>query len=186
MHNLFLHVYNGAVRGVAESGKKSIKVRTTKSEKRRITAVLACTATGDMLAPMVVFKGTTNRCVSGVRSSEGTLVSYQKKVWIDENEMWKWIRNIWIRYTKKKPSLLFLDSFSAHLTDQVKKRSHTSTLPLLSFQVVARLSSILQPLDVSINKPVKAVIRRSWEQYMLEQSERQNFTSFQTGHCQLD
>ena len=114
MHNLFMHVYNGAVRGVPESGKKSIKVRTTKSEKRHITAVLACTATGDMLAPMVVFKGTTNRCVSGVRSSEGTLVSYQKKVWIDENEMWKWIRNIWIRYTKKKPSLLFLDSFSAH------------------------------------------------------------------------
>ena len=76
---------------VDRKGKKSIKVRTTKSEKRRITAVLACTATGDMLAPMVVFKGTTNRCVSGVRSSEGTLVSYQKKAWIDENEMLKWI-----------------------------------------------------------------------------------------------
>ena len=119
-------------------------MHTSKSEMCRIiiTAVLACTATDDMLAPMVVFKGTTNGCVSGVRSSDGTLVSYQKKAWINENEMLKWIRNIWIRYTKKKPSLLFLDSFSAQLTDQVKeafKHFNTTIDNLLSFQVVAHL-----------------------------------------------
>ena len=123
-----------------------------------------------MLAPMIVFKGTTNRCVSGVRSSDGTLISYQKKAWIDENEMLKWIRNIWIRYTKKKPSLLFLDSFSAHLTDQVKEAFTQFNTTIVV--IPGGCTSILQPLDVSINKPVKAVIRRSWEQYMLEQSEK--------------
>ena len=44
-------------------GKKTIKVRTTKSEKNRATATLACTAAGNMLPPMIVFKGTTPRFI---------------------------------------------------------------------------------------------------------------------------
>lgn len=32
-------------------------------------------------------------------------------------------------------------------------------------------TSVLQPLDVSINKPVKSILRQSWERYILEQSE---------------
>ena len=44
-------------------GKKSIRIRTTKSEKCRITAILSCIATGKMLSPMIVFKGTTPRSV---------------------------------------------------------------------------------------------------------------------------
>ena len=150
-------------------GKKSIKVRTTGSEKRRITAVLSCTSTGKMLPPMIIFKGTTTRCTRGISSSNGTVVSYQKKAWVDEHEMMKWITDIWIVYTKKEPSLLFLDSFSAHLTDKVKdtfKRYNTTIVV-----IPGGCTSVLQPLDVSINKPVKSILRQSWERYMLEQSE---------------
>ena len=92
---------------------------TTGSEKRRSTAVLSCTSTGKMLPPMIIFKGTTMRCTRGISSFNGTVVSYQKKAWVDEHEMLKWITDVWIVYTKKEPSLLFLDSFSAHLTDKV-------------------------------------------------------------------
>ena len=108
-------------------GKKSIKVRTTKSEKCRITAVLSCVATGIMLPPMVIFKGTTPRSIRGVTSKDA-LISYQKKAWVDEAQMLKWIKEVWVKHTKKNPSLLFLDSFSAHVTDAVKeafKQSNT-------------------------------------------------------------
>ena len=40
-------------------GGKTIKIRTTKSEKSRVTAALSCTAAGNMLPPMIIFKDKT-------------------------------------------------------------------------------------------------------------------------------
>ena len=69
---------------------------------------------------MVIFKGTTGRSIHNIKESNGTVVCYQKKAWMNEKLMLQWISDIWVKYTKNKPSLLFLDSFSAHLTDKVK------------------------------------------------------------------
>ncbi len=147
-------------------GKKTVKIRTTKSEKCWLTAVLSCTATGAMLPPMVIFKGTTPRSITNVLGSQGTVVGYQKKFWMDEKLILIWISDIWVKYTKKRPSLLFLDTFSAHLTDKVKDAFHKSNTTVLV--IPGGCTSILQPLDVSINKPFKTSIRNSWVQYMLK------------------
>ena len=156
---------------IDKKGKKSIKVRTTKSEKRRVTAVLSCTATGDMLPPMIIFKGTTARSIRGV-TSNNAITSYQKKAWVDEGQMLKWIKEVWIKYTKKAPSLLFLDSFSAHTTQAVKDsfKQYNTTIIVIP----GGLTSVLQPLDVSINKPVKNHLRHSWEDYMLQNTNSGN------------
>ena len=42
---------------INKCGEKSVLVRTTGSEKRHFTVVLAVTASGVMLPPMVIFKG---------------------------------------------------------------------------------------------------------------------------------
>ncbi len=51
--------------------------------------------------------------------------------------MFTWISEIWVKLIKKKPSLLFLDTFSAHLTDQVKttafEQSNTTVIVLQSY-----------------------------------------------------
>ncbi len=61
-----------------------------------------------------------------------------------------------------------MDSFSAHLTDVVaeklKNKVHTVIIP-------GGCTSVLQPLDVSLNKPFKAILRRLWQQYMLDSAE---------------
>ena len=41
-------------------GKKSIRVHTTKSDKKHITAVLSCAATGDILPPMIILNNQIN------------------------------------------------------------------------------------------------------------------------------
>ena len=146
-------------------GKKTVKVRTTKSEKCRLIVVLSCTATGNMLPPMVIFKGTTPRSITGVQGSQGTVVGYQKKSWMDEKLMLKWISDIWV---KMRQSLLFLDTFSAHLTDKVKDAFQKFNTTVLV--IPGGCTLILQPLDVSINKPNKTSIRNSWVKYMLEHS----------------
>lgn len=55
------------------------------SEKCCVTAVLSCTATGKMLCPMIIFKGTMGRSIHNIKESNGTdVVSYQKKAWMDK------------------------------------------------------------------------------------------------------
>ena len=41
------------------------------------------------------------------KESHGTAVCYQKKAWMDEKLMLRWISDICIKHTKNKPSLLF-------------------------------------------------------------------------------
>ena len=82
----------------------------------------------------------------------------------------------WVKHTKKRPSLLFLDSFSAHLTDNVKGafQERNTTLIIIS----AGCTSVLQPLDVSINKPIKSHLRNAWLQYMLEHQPSQQIKRY--------
>ena len=42
---------------VNKKGCREVRVRSTGAEKRHLTVILACTAAGDMLPPMVIFKG---------------------------------------------------------------------------------------------------------------------------------
>ena len=44
-------------RTIVKKGVKEVRVRTTGAEKRRVTVVLACTASGKTLPPMIIFKG---------------------------------------------------------------------------------------------------------------------------------
>ena len=85
-------------RVVEKKGKKSVRVRSTSSEKRRVTAVLACSATGEMLPPMIIYKGKTARTIKQVKAgTDSTLVPYQVNGWMDEPQMLKWITNVWCK-----------------------------------------------------------------------------------------
>ena len=55
--------YTIQAKTIDQKEEKFIEVRTTKSKKQCITAVLACTSTGEMLPPMTIFKGTTKCCI---------------------------------------------------------------------------------------------------------------------------
>ena len=64
----------------------------------------------------------------------------------------------------KKPPLLVLDQFRTHITEATEKRfkeekTHLAIIP-------GGLTSQLQPLDVSINKPFKVFMREEWNKWM--------------------
>lgn len=153
-------------------GKKTIKVRTTGSEKRHITVVLACMASGEFLPPMVIFKGKTECPVQNLKYPEGFVIATQPKAWMDEDLMIRWIKEIWVPYIIGKggrESILCLDSFRAHLKDRViaeyrQHRIHKAVIP-------GGCTSIIQPLDVSLSKPFKAILRAQWQQYILKETE---------------
>lgn len=82
-------------KSIDKKGKKSIRIRTTKSEKRRTTAVLACTSNGETLPPMTILKGATTRSICGVACSGGILVSFQNKAWVNVEQTLKWDQTYW-------------------------------------------------------------------------------------------
>ena len=63
--------------------------------------------------------------------------------------------------------MLVWDSFSAHLGDNVKKQlrechnTHLAVIP-------GGLTSIVQPLDVCLNKPFKDRLREKWTSWMID------------------
>ena len=147
-----------------KKGEKTIRIRTTGAEKRHLTVVLACSAAGDLLPAMVIFKG--KREVKNVELPDGIVISTQAKAWVDETIMLKWIQEIWIPYTKGRKALLIFDSFRAHLTDRVTSAlAKTKTTICV---IPGGCTPILQPLDVSLNKPFKACLRASWEDYIFQ------------------
>ena len=151
-------------RVIATKGMKSVVVRTTSSEKRHLTATLAVTSDGDVLPALVVFKGKRELDFT----EEGVYVRVQEKAWMDEKLMLEWIDLVWEPATERQRALLVLDSFSAHLTPAVKRKfKDINTVPVV---IPGGCTSKLQPLDVSLNKPVKAHIRQHWSQYIIEQS----------------
>ena len=82
--------------------------------------------------------------------------------------MLKWIKDIRVKFTKNQQSLLILDSCSAHLTEPVEEafKRHNTTVLIIP----GGCASVIQPLDVSINQPVKGLLRTSWMKFMLEQA----------------
>ena len=70
---------------------------------------------------------------------------------MDEDRMLEWVRKAWCPYVQGKPALLALDTFSAHLTDNVKDQFERCGTKLLV--IPGGCTSVLQPLDISINKP---------------------------------
>ena len=109
-------------RVVDRKGKKTITVRTTASEKNRITATLCCSASGKMLPPFVVFKGKTKRGIRKVPVPHDVVCTTQVEGWMDEERMLEWIQKVWAPYVDGNRALLSLDRFSGHLTDKGRTR----------------------------------------------------------------
>jgi len=55
--------------------------------------------------------------------------------------------------------MLVLDAFKGHLTDSVKKQLHKKNTELV---IPNRMTSVLQPMDVSINKHFKDRLRQQY------------------------
>ena len=153
-------------RTIHNTGEKAIKIRTTGNEKNRVTVVLTCAGDGSKLRPMVIFKRKT---LPKVANKHGIVIAAQEKGWMDTERMKIWIEKVWRARRGglgRRRSLLVLDAFEAHVTDSVKTAIARENTNLAV--IPGGLTSILQPLDVSLNKPFKDNVRRRWMEWMAE------------------
>ena len=88
---------------------------------------------------------------------------------MDADGMKLWIQKVWSSRPGgllRKKSLLVWDSFRAHLADPVKRALRQTNTDVAV--IPGGLSSILQPLDVCLNKPFKDCMRERWTTWMVE------------------
>lgn len=151
-------------RTVSKSGEKSISIITTGNEKTSFTCVLACTANGDKLKPMIIFKRKT---LPKGNFPPDVLIRCNIKGWMCEQLMLEWLKEVW---RKRKGAffqpngLLIMDSMKAHLMDSVKIEAKKVFASLAI--IPGGLTKILQPLDLTINKSFKSQVRLHWENWM--------------------
>ena len=128
--------------------------------------MLADLGDGSKLPPYVVFKRKT--LPKGLVLPRGIHVRAQVKGWMDEELVKDWLRTVWSQVggLLRKRNLLVWDSFRAHLSQNVKsllKESNTNVVV-----IPGGMTSILQPLDVGVNKPFKDQLRQRWNKWMLD------------------
>ena len=157
-----------ATHTVHPTGEKTVIMKTTGNEKNHFTVVLACMANGSKLKPNGYFF-----CGKNEPIPPQIVVHVHEKGWMDEAGMKLWIEKVW-RCREgglmKKKSLLVYDMFKTYLMESIKKtlRDHNTDVAIIP----GGLTSQLQPLDVSLNKPFKEKVCVMWSEW----DEQKEFT----------
>jgi hypothetical protein len=145
-------------------GEKSVIIRTSGCEKQRCTAMLAITVDGRKLPLYVIFKRKT---MPKAKLPNGVHVHVQGKGWMNAAMVCDWVCKVWGQppgALLRRPSLLVWDSFRRHFGDDTKRiltemKTDLAVIP-------GGLTSVLQLLNVSVNKPFKDNVRKMYTQWM--------------------
>jgi len=155
-----------ANRTIEQIGANSVPIVTTGNEKTSCTVVLACSSSGFKLPPMVIFKRKT---LPKGKFPDGVAVKANEKGWMDEELMRAWCSEVFIKrpggFFHTSTSMLVCDSMRAHLTEAVKSLVRRANTVLTV--IPGGLTKILQPLDISVNRSLKAKLRKTWEEWMI-------------------
>ncbi|KAJ8578384.1 hypothetical protein ON010_g810 [Phytophthora cinnamomi] len=74
---------------IDETGAEHVVLQSTGFASMRVTAVLAVSATGLKLPPLVVWKGAREEIA--LERIDNTYVTYQQKAWVDSQPLIKWL-----------------------------------------------------------------------------------------------
>jgi len=133
---------------------KEVLLKTNGCEKLRLTVMLAANADGRKLPPLLILKRKT--LPKSEAFPKDVIVRAQEKGWMTEELMLEWLKIVWGRTPTallNEPSMPVLDVFIGHFTDSVKNQLLKMKTELVV--IPGGMTSVLQPMDVSINKPFK-------------------------------
>ena len=151
---------------VEQKGAKQVPIWTSGCEKQCITVMLGITADGHKLPPFLIFKRKTppKTPKNAKLFPTDVLIQHQENGWMMHELMLDWLENVWGRRPRallNLSSMLCLDTFWGHLTDEIKNKIHRLKSELVVIPV--GMTSVLQPLDVSVSKPFKAWLSEQYD-----------------------
>ena len=147
-----------------EQGKSKISIKGL-NDKREITALLSVTLSGTILPPQLLYSGKTERCHPDFNFPKDW---HTENLWANQLTVLRYIDTVLIPYLQSKrqelelPStqkaLLVMDVFKAHRCEEVLQKLEESNVIVIF--VPPNCTDQLQPLDLSVNKPIKAQMRK--------------------------
>jgi hypothetical protein len=88
------------------------------------------------------------------------IVRPQEKGWMMEERLLEWLNIVWSHWLGaflNQPSMLVLDAFKGQVTDSMKDKICKMKSDLV---IPGGMTSVLQPMDLSINKTFKDRLRQ--------------------------
>lgn len=148
---------------IAEKGAKDV-VSVTNVERGENVTVLACmNATGQYIPPFVLFKGVRKRDDFLIGMPPGTEIVMTEKGWLNEEAFQLWLQHF-NRYRTQGKVILILDGHASHTSYSVVDLCDSLDIELVLLP--PHTSHALQPLDVSLFKPLKSYYHQqatSWQ-----------------------
>ena len=145
------------------------------NDKRQITAVFCGTIVGDFLPIQLIYTGKTDRCHPKFNFPPEWHITHSPKHWSNEQTMLDYIEKIIVPYVAavrgqledtEAAALVIMDNFKGQITTEINRlleqnRIHVCLLP-------PNTTDLLQPLDVSVNKPAKDFLRQKFQEWYSE------------------
>ena len=144
-----------------KKGVKEVLLKTTGCARPRLTIMLAATVDGRKLPNLLILKRKALRKSESFpkdvidRAQEKRMDDGEADVGVAENTQGRRPRAF-----LNQPSVLVLDAFKGHLTDSVKNQLRKMNTELVVSP--GGMTSVLQPMYVSINKPFKDRFRQQY------------------------
>lgn len=161
-----------------ERGVKRVEM-VGANDKRQITAVLCGTILGDFLPVQLVYKGKTDRCHPHFQFPADWHIAHSPNHWSTEGTMLQYIDHIIVPYVTSvrdrlgvdSAALVVIDNFKGQVTGAISEllqdnNIHVCLLP-------PNTTDLLQPMDIAVNKPVKAYLKNQFEAWYSEQVMKQ-------------
>lgn len=144
-------------------GARTVEILASKAAKKNVTCVLAVTSTGEKLPPLIIFKGSrTGRIARKLAAKDGMpnegVYACNEKHWMTTKEMHTWIQKVLLPFVAGRKFLLIMDKFSVHQEQSVKDYLNTILNSRILF-IPAGLTSLAQPLDLTVNRSFKSALR---------------------------
>jgi hypothetical protein len=132
------------------------KVDSIINEKDGFTAIFVISYSGEFLTPYLILKGTTKKSLAKIKEINDDDINkkYSYSGWINVDILLEILESI-NKYAKNNESVLILDKYPVHMDDIIQKKASELNIKLI--YVPTGKTSTNQPLDVSINGPMKSI-----------------------------
>ncbi len=145
-------------------------IRVTSKYKVRATLVLCCLANGDKFPPMLIFKessGTIPKKIKDMYDKKKIVIKGNHQGWMNAQLLQEWVDEVWKpNIIDEKGYLMIWDSFASHkdpkISEYLLEECDTQVV-----QIPGGCTSVLQPLDIGINKPLKDKMRKRFQSWVV-------------------
>ena len=156
----------------AELGSNTVPIASS-DDKRAITGTFACSAEGHFLPLQLIYKGKSKLCLPKYSFPQTFDVIYNEKHWANETTAITFLEKIIVPFVtdekvllglpETQKILLIFDVFKGHLTSKVNEVMLRNNI--VHELVPPNMTSLFQPLDITVNRYAKRYIRNLYSAY---------------------